>query len=274
MADDIHKQLEETVEPIRHKTNVRPRIALILGSGFGPLADEIGNSNTFSYEELPHFPLSTAPGHAGKLVVGELEGQAVAAMSGRAHLYEGYSPWQVVYPVRLMRHLGAEILIVTNAAGGVNLSFQPGNLMLISDHINLTGLNPLVGPNDRRLGVRFPDMSQAYDPQLKETARQVAQDRDVTLVEGVYLAEVGPTYETPAEIRMVRTLGADAVGMSTVMETIAANHMGMRVLGISCISNMAAGISPHKLTEQEVIETANRVKDTFATLVRGIIGAI
>lgn len=206
--------------------------------------------------------------------MGLLEGQSVVAMAGRAHLYEGYSPQQVVYPVRMMRYLGAKILIVTNAAGAVNLSFQPGDLMLISDHINLTGLNPLQGPNDRRLGVRFPDMSEAYDSQLKETARRVASEVNVKLVEGVYLAETGPTYETPAEIKMVRNLGADAVGMSTVMETIAAHHTYMRVLGISCISNMAAGILPQTLTEEEVIETANRVKDEFGSLVKGIIKAI
>jgi purine-nucleoside phosphorylase len=195
----------------------------------------------------------------------------VAVLSGRAHLYEGYDPEQVVLPVRTMRLLGAQMLIVTNAAGGVNLDFRPGTLMLIADHINLTGDSPLVGPNEPRLGARFPDMSGAYDPELRLLAHRAAQDLAVPLAEGVYLGLLGPSYETPAEIRMARALGADAVGMSTVMEVIAAHHAGMRVLGISCITNMAAGMLPDKLSEEEVLETAARVSQEFARLVREIV---
>lgn len=253
------------------RTDLRPRIALILGSGLGPLADEVDDAAVIPYGEIPGFPVSTAPGHAGRLVLGRLEGRTVAVMAGRAHMYEGYTAQEVVLPVRALRRLGAEVLVVTNAAGGVNLSFHPGTLMLIVDHINLMGRNPLVGPNESTLGVRFPDMTEAYDGALRACARRVSQQVGVELAEGVYLGVLGPSYETPAEIRMARALGADAVGMSTVMEVIAANHAGMRVLGLSCITNMAAGILPQKLTEEEVIETAGRVREEFTTLLRGLI---
>ena len=269
-----HSSLQETVHAIRDHTALTPRVGLILGSGLGSLADEVTDVVALPYGDILHFPVSTAPGHAGKLILGWLEGKPVAVMAGRAHLYEGYSAQQVAYPVRVMRELGAETLVVTNAAGGVNLEFHAGALMLIADHINLTGQNPLVGPNDPRLGGRFPDMTEAYSSQLRALAREVAGEMGLPLAEGIYLGLLGPSYETPAEIRMARALGADAVGMSTVMEVIAANHSGMKVLGISCITNMAAGILPRKLSEEEVIETAYQVRPQFAGLVKGILGRL
>jgi purine-nucleoside phosphorylase len=268
---DLTRNLEAAAERVRQGATEHPQIAIVLGSGLGPLADEVADARAVPYQEIPHFPLSTAPGHAGKLVLGRLEGQPVVVMAGRVHMYEGYSGHEVAFGVRLMRHLGAETLIITNAAGGVNTSFSSGTLMLISDHINLTGRNPLIGPNDPRYGPRFPDMSDAYNAELRALAQRVASAQGLPVTEGIYLGLLGPNYETPAEIRMFRQLGADAVGMSTVMEVIAANQLGMRVLGISCITNMAAGILPQKLTEEEVLETAQRVHHEFALLVRGIV---
>lgn len=268
------EQVDEAARIVSSRTPLRPRIAIILGSGLGTLAERVENAVIVPYEDIPHFPRSTAPGHAGRLVIGRLEGVTVAMQSGRAHLYEGYRPADVVFGVRLLRYLGAQTLIVTNAAGGVNPNLSSGRLMLISDHINLTGANPLVGLNDARFGPRFPDMSLAYDPELRALARDVAVAQRLPLAEGVYLGLLGPNYETPAEIRMARTLGADAVGMSTVLEVVAANHGGMRVLGISCITNMAAGMLPQRLSEEEVIETAHRVREEFAGLVCGIVTAL
>jgi purine-nucleoside phosphorylase len=210
-------------------------------------------------------------GHAGELIIGTLEGKPVVVMSGRFHLYEGHEPQTVTFPIRVMKELGVETILVTNAAGGVNESYQAGDLMLIRDHINLMFRNPLIGPNDPELGVRFPDMSSAYDPELRALARRVAEEQGVRLQEGVYAAVLGPSYETPSEIRMIRKMGGDAVGMSTVPEVIVARHAGIRVLGISCITNMAAGILPQPLSHEEVMETANRVKATFIRLVKGII---
>ena len=271
MEADRYDRLREAADWIQQRAPVRPQIALVLGSGLGSLAEEVSDAVVLPYREIPHFPVSTAPGHAGRLVVGRLEGKQVAVMAGRSHMYEGYSAQQVVFPTQVMRQLGAETFIITNAAGGVNLAFQAGALMLITDHINLTGRNPLVGPNDPRLGVRFPDMSEPYSIKLRAEAHRAAASAGVTLVEGVYLGLLGPNYETPAEIRLARSMGADAVGMSTVMEVIAANHAGMEVLGISCITNMAAGILRWKLTEEEVLETAMRVRGEFAMLIKGII---
>lgn len=268
-----YEQIGEAVEEIRRRSDLLPRVAIVLGSGLGAMAEEIDEAVAIPYTEIPHFPVSTAPGHAGNLLLGTLEGQDVVVMAGRAHMYEGYTPQQVVFPVRTMRALGAETLLITNAAGGVNQSYVPGTLMLIADHINLTGRNPLVGTNDPRLGVRFPDMSAVYDPDLRALARRVAQSLQLRLEEGVYLGLLGPSYETPSEIRMARALGADAVGMSTVMEVIAARHAGMRILGISCITNMAAGILPKPLTEEEVIETAAQVSGEFGALLRAIVRA-
>lgn len=268
---DVAARVEAAARAVRACTALRPRVAIVLGSGLGALTDELQGATLVPYAEIPHFPRSTAPGHSGTMALGRLAEQEVVLLSGRAHLYEGYSPDEAVFGVRVAHRLGAEMLIVTNAAGAVNLAFAPGLLMLISDHINLTGRNPLVGPNDPRLGVRFPDMSEAYSGALRALARRVATDLGLPLVEGVYLGLLGPSYETPAEVRMCRTLGADAVGMSTVLEVVAAIHLGMRVLGISCLTNMAAGILPRPLTEQEVIDTAGRVRAEFTALVRGVV---
>ncbi|MGI8824632.1 MAG: purine-nucleoside phosphorylase [Chloroflexota bacterium] len=271
MEDSYSGAIDAAVQAISDLSALTPRIAMVLGSGLGALADQVLTGDHIPYSEIPGFPHSTAPGHAGKLVLGAFEGRPVVIMAGRVHLYEGYAAKEVVFGVRVMRALGADTLLITNAAGGVNLEFEQGVLMLISDHINLTGQNPLAGRNDPHIGVRFPDMSDVYTPELRALARDVAGELHVTVAEGVYLGLTGPSYETPAEIRMARVIGADAVGMSTVMEVIAAHHVGMQVLGISCITNMAAGISPVKLTEGEVLEVAARVHDQFAAVVRGVI---
>lgn len=267
----MKEKIGQAVRMIQDRSPVRPRIGLILGSGLGILAEEIEEAVTLPYEEIPHFPVSTVEGHAGRLVLGRLEGKAVVAMQGRFHLYEGYPLDAVTFPIRVMKQLGVEIAVITNAAGGINESFRPGDLMLIRDHINFMFRNPLVGPNDPELGDRFPDMSEAYDADLRRMTRRVAEELGIDLKEGVYVAMLGPSYETPAEIRMLRTVGGDAVGMSTVPEVIVARHAGIRVLGLSCISNMAAGILPQPLSHEEVMETAERVKETFLRLVKGIL---
>lgn len=264
---------EEAAERIRELSPVRPRVAVVLGSGLGA-ALQIPDAVEIPYGAIPHFPVSTVAGHAGALYLGDFEGIACAFFSGRAHLYEGYDPLQVTFGTRVMSALGATTLILTNAAGGINPTFEVGDLMLITDHINLTGRNPLIGPNDDRLGPRFPDMSDAYSPKLREVAARVAAERSQKLVEGVYCGLLGPSYETPAEIRMLRTLGADAVGMSTVLEAIAARHAGVEVLGIACITNMAAGMLPEKLMHEDVVETTARVREQFAQLVAGIVSGI
>lgn len=263
--------IREAADFIRSKTKVTPKTGLILGSGLGVLADHIKEAVSISYKDIPYFPQSTVEGHAGELLIGDLNGSPVILMKGRFHMYEGYGPELTAFPVRVMKELGVKTLLVTNAAGGVNTSYQPGDLMLISDHINLTGTNPLIGQNDNELGPRFPDMSQAYSRKLRELARSKAQQAGVSLQEGVYAGLLGPSYETPAEIRMLRTLGADAVGMSTVSEVIVARHAGLEVLGISCISNMASGILDQPLSHEEVIETTDRVREKFLNLVLAII---
>ena len=263
--------IREAAESIRGKTALAPEIALILGSGLGVLADHVEDAAVIPYEDIPHFPLSTVEGHAGELVIGRLAGRPVVIMRGRFHMYEGYGPELTAFPVRVMKALGARTLVVTNAAGGINTSFEPGDLMLIADHLNLTGRNPLVGPNDGELGPRFPDMSEAYSRRLRAIANETAREQGLKLREGVYAGLLGPSYETPAEIRMLRALGADAVGMSTVAEVIAARHAGLEVLGISCISNMAAGILDQPLSHDEVMETTERVKSRFLALVTGVI---
>ena len=259
---------------LKQKYANTPKIGLILGSGLGVLADEIENPVKIPYNEIPDFPISTVEGHAGQLVFGVLSGVEVVAMQGRFHFYEGYSMEKVTFPIRVMKELGVDILIVTNAAGGVNESFSAGDLMIISDHINNMGTNPLIGPNDSKLGVRFPDMSEAYTKELRTAAREIASRLNINVKEGVYFGNPGPVYETPAEIRMVRTLGGDAVGMSTVPEVIVARHSGMKVLGISCISNMAAGILDQPLTHDEVIETTERVKADFLQYIKEIVKTI
>lgn len=252
--------LHEAVAFIEPKLSEKPTIGLVLGSGLGVLADEIENPVVIPYHEIPGFTVSTVVGHKGQLVIGKLQGKQVVAMQGRFHFYEGHGLDAVVFPIRVMKLLGVETIIVTNAAGGINEGYDPGDLMLISDHLNMTFRNPLIGPNDDELGARFPDMSEAYSKELRQLARQVASEQGIKLREGVYVGLLGPSYETPAEIRMLRQLGGDAVGMSTVPEVIVARHMKVKVLGISCISNMAAGILEQPLSHDEVMETTERLK--------------
>jgi len=266
-----HDHIQEAAAYIQSKISETPVVGLILGSGLGVLAELVEQPVTIAYGDIPHFPVSTVEGHAGELLIGKIAGRTVAMMKGRFHMYEGYGPELTAFPVRVMKAIGVTKLLVTNAAGGINTSYKPGDLMLISDHLNMTGRNPLIGTNDNRLGVRFPDMSQAYSPQLRQKAKDVAASQGVELQEGVYVGFLGPNYETPAEIRMLRVLGGDAVGMSTVSEVIVAQHAGMEVLGISCISNMAAGILDQPLSHDEVMETAELVRDQFLKLVIGII---
>lgn len=267
----VNDDIDHAVKYVQDHITKPPQIGLILGSGLGVLADQIEVESVIPYGNIPHFPVSTVEGHAGEFVFGQLGGQQVAAMRGRFHLYEGYDARQVTFPVRVMKQLGIHTLIVTNAAGGVNTSFQAGDLMLITDHLNLMYRNPLTGPNDERLGVRFPDMSEAYSLRLREVAVHVADRHKINLKQGVYAAVTGPTYETPAEVRMLRFLGADAVGMSTVPEVIAARHMNMSVIGISCITNMAAGILPQPLSHAEVVVAAEQARPQFVQLLLAII---
>lgn len=257
---------------IESRTPLRPSIGVVLGSGLGAFADELTGRIEIPYAEIPGWPGSTAVGHAGKLIIGQLGGLNIAVMAGRAHLYEGYSAAQVVFGVCVLRRLGAGSMVFTNAAGGIDLSLERGGLVLISDHINLQGANPLVGPNDDSLGPRFPDMSEVYSRAYREIAKKVAAELCVPLPEGVYAAMLGPSYETPAEIRYLRTIGADVVGMSTVLEAIAANHMGMQVLGISCVTNMAAGVIPEsKLIHEEVLEAGAMVRDTLVRFLKALL---
>lgn len=262
--------IRKASDAIRVRCGQVPEIGMILGSGLGVLGDEVEHPVKIDYSEIPGFPVSTVPGHAGRLVIGELEGRRVMVMQGRFHFYEGYTLQQVSFPVRVMLDLGMKKLLVTNAAGGVNMAFRPADLMLITDHIKLFADSPLRGPNMDDFGPRFNDMSEAYSRKLRAVARQVADEKGIDLREGVYAFMGGPSFETPAEIRMLRAVGADAVGMSTVPEVIVAAHGGMEVAGITCISNMAAGILPQPLTHQEVMETGELVKEKFLTLVRGL----
>ena len=263
--------MQAAVEYLRSRVKREPRVAVVLGSGLGAFSDELTESTDFPYDDIPEWARSTAVGHAGKLVFGKLNGLDVAVMAGRSHLYEGYSPAQVTLGVRVLRQLGARSIVFTNAAGGINLSYSQGALVLISDHINLQGSNPLLGPNDDLLGPRFPDMSDAYSREYRAIAMDVAKSIGIPLQEGVYAAVSGPSYETPAEIRYLRTIGADLVGMSTVPEVIVANHMGMRVLAISCVTNMAAGILPQKINHEEVLETGRQVRDTLVRFLKALL---
>ncbi|HEX3765222.1 MAG TPA: purine-nucleoside phosphorylase [Kofleriaceae bacterium] len=255
-------------------TDRAPRVGLILGSGLGGYADGLAGATAIDYVDIPHFPRSHVVGHAGRLVFGERAGASCVAMQGRVHVYEGYSAATVAFTARVLIALGARVLIITNAAGGVNPAWPPGTLMLIRDHIDLLRDHALRGPNDDRLGPRFPDMTAAYAPELRELARDAAATAGIALTEGVYAAMPGPTYETPAEVRMLRMLGADAVGMSTVPEVCAARHMGTRVIGISCITNQAAGITGQALSHDEVTETAARVRETFESLLDAVLAAL
>lgn len=269
----FQEHLAEAVAYIQnHLSGQSLKGLVILGSGLGAFADTLKNAVGIDYKNIPHFQKSWVQGHAGRLVIGEVApGFTIACMQGRFHYYEGHSMETVVFPVRVLKQLGLEFLIVTNAAGGINPDFQPGTLMMIEDHLNLMGDNPLRGENHDNLGPRFPDMSQAYSKTLRALAQQVAQETHIELASGVYAGLSGPTYETPAEVRMLRTLGADAVGMSTVPEVIAANHMGLPVLGISCITNAAAGLADQKLSHQEVMETAEQARQRFTTLLSGVL---
>lgn len=258
-------------EFIASRAAIRPVVAVVLGSGLGGFADSLDSPVEIAYDQIPGWPVSTATGHAGKLVLGMSEGLPVAVMSGRAHLYEGYTAQQVVYGIRVLWQFGVESLVLTNAAGAVNAELTPGQLVLISDHINLLGTNPLIGRNDNSLGPRFPDMSEAYSKRARESAHAAAKEMDLSLPEGVYAAVPGPSYETPAEIRYLRAIGADLVGMSTVLEAIAANHMEMPVLGISCVTNYAAGVKDQKLDHKEVLEVGANAQDTLSGLLRRVL---
>jgi purine-nucleoside phosphorylase len=267
-------RVEEAAALVRGRVGDPPTIAIVLGSGLGAFAESLANATVVPYGDIPHWPPSAIIGHAGMLVAGTAAGKRILALSGRAHFYEGHDLRTVTFATRVLGRLGVKTLILTNAAGGINLRFGQGALMVIDDHINLLGTNPLIGPNEDRFGLRFPDMSDVYSRRLRALADEAARATGVPVEHGVYVAVTGPSYETPAEIRAFRTLGADAVGMSTIPEAIVARHMEIEVLGISCISNMAAGILPQPVTAEEVIETTNRVRDQFIALLEGIIGRL
>ncbi|HXM94961.1 MAG TPA: purine-nucleoside phosphorylase [Candidatus Dormibacteraeota bacterium] len=267
-------QAERAAQFIFSKTKLRPKIGLVLGSGLGPFADEFTSATKIPYKQIPHFPESTAIGHAGQMVVGKVKDVHVTAMQGRVHLYEGYSAKEVAFPIRVFARMGIRAVILTNAAGGIHPELVQGRLVVIRDHLNLQAANPLRGPNDERFGPRFPDMSTAYDEKFREIALAASWLLEINAGEGVYAALPGPSYETPAEIRYLRTIGADLVGMSTVPEVLAARHSGIRVLGISCVTNAAAGIVDQPLDHQEVLDTARRVQKQFIALLKAIIPRI
>jgi purine-nucleoside phosphorylase len=273
MPDDF-TNAESAALFLLDQTPLRPKIGLVLGSGLGGFADELSGATRVPYANIPFFPRSTAVGHAGQMVIGNAEGIPVAAMQGRVHLYEGYSAREVAFPTRVFGRMGIRAVILTNAAGGINLEYKQGALVVLTDHINLQGQNPLVGANDDRFGPRFPDMTQAYCKPYREIALEAARKKGKRLYQGVYAALTGPSYETPAEIRYLRAIGADLVGMSTVPETITARHMGLKALAISCVTNMAAGILDQVLNHQEVLETTERVKEDFIALVRAVLPGI
>jgi purine-nucleoside phosphorylase len=266
-----YDSVKEAADAVRKQIKDVPQVAIVLGSGLGDFANSLKEAVHMPYDRLPHWPASKVIGHEGKLVVGEVKGRPIAALAGRSHLYEGHDMGTVTFAVRALGVLGVKVLILTNAAGGVNTSFAQGALMVIDDHINLMGANPLVGPNDDRFGPRFPDMTEVYSSRLRKIADHAGKNIHLLLPHGVYAALLGPSYETPAEIRYLRTIGADAVGMSTVPEALAARHMGMEVLGISCITNMAAGVLPKPLDHAEVMETARRIRGEFVALLEGIV---
>jgi len=261
-------KIQAAADYIRSKVKRVPQTALMLGSGLGVLAEEVQDAVRIPYSEIPHFPVSTAPGHAGVFTAGTLEEQEVIVMGGRFHYYEGYDMETIAFPIRVMKNLGVDTLLLTNAAGGVNEEYKPGDLMIITDHINMTGQNPLRGQNDEQLGPRFPDLGTLYNPDLSALLEDAAGESSIDYQKGVYAWTSGPSFETPAEIRMLRTLGADAVGMSTVPEAITAHHCGIRVAGVSCISNMAAGVLDQPITQEEVFETAKLVREGFSMLIR------
>ncbi|NQU62922.1 MAG: purine-nucleoside phosphorylase [SAR324 cluster bacterium] len=274
MDSRVNKQLDETVSFVEKQWSDRPEIAVVLGSGLGPLAEAIENQVRIPYAEVPNFAVSTVSGHAGELICGSLQGRRVICMNGRVHYYEGYTFAEITFPIKLFKRLGVKTLILTNAVGGIKTSFAAGDLMIVSDHLNLMGSNPLMGANNDTLGPRFPDMSEIYSRRLQELARKTGKELGLDLKTGVFAALTGPSYETPAEVRMLSILGADAVGMSVVPEAIIGNHMGLEILAISCVTNVAAGIRDQKLSHAEVQETAARIKDDFTRLVSRIIEQI
>jgi purine-nucleoside phosphorylase len=270
----LYERAEHAARVIRSRTSETPRVAIVLGSGLGGFADDFDDAVRIPYEDIPGFAQSTAQGHAGQLVIGKVNQVPLVAMQGRVHYYEGYSLEQVTFPIRTFKLLGIKTLILTNASGGVNVQLTQGALMVLSDHLNLMGDNPLRGPNDSRFGPRFPDMTAVYSPELQEILIEEARALGVEIRRGIYAALSGPSYETPAEIHLMRNLGADAVGMSTVPEAIVARHMDIEVLGISCITNMAAGISGEPINHDEVMATGDRVKTAFTQLLRGVVGRV
>jgi len=273
-ASSYYDQVQSAADIVRSKSNIVPAIAIVLGSGLGDFASSLARATSIRYEEIPSWPAAKVIGHEGRLIIGEVSGRPVAALSGRAHFYEGHDLRTVTFATRVLGVLGVKVLILTNAAGGINTGFAPGDLMVIDDHINLLGSNPLVGPNDERFGPRFPDLTHVYSPRLRQIADDAAVAEGLTLRHGIYAACHGPSYETPAEVRHLRSIGADAVGMSTVPEAIVARHMGIEVLGISCITNLAAGVLPQPLSHDEVLETAKRVRGKFLSLLNAIIARL
>ena len=276
MSNDssLFEQATAAAAFIRGRTPLTPAIGIILGSGLGAFADHVADATAIPFTDIPHFPKSTVPGHSGRLVIGTLDGVPIVVMQGRVHAYEGYSPEEVAFPVRVLGLLGVKTLVVTNAAGGIRLDMKQGDLVLLSDHINFTGRNPLAGKHDERFGPRFFDMTEAYSLRLRRLAAQAAERGGFSLAEGVYLCVLGPSFETPAEIRSFRAMGADLVGMSTVLEVIAARQLGIEVVGISCVTNLAAGIQPDPLSHEEVIETGHRVAARFTQLLTALLPAI
>jgi purine-nucleoside phosphorylase len=273
MTDDFI-QSEAAAKFLLSRTPLRPKVGLILGSGLGAFADELSNSARTPYSQIPSFPQATAIGHAGQMVIGKGAEIPVAVMQGRVHLYEGYSPQQLAFPIRVLGRMGVRALVITNAAGGINLEYKQGALVVITDHINLQGNNPLVGPNDERFGLRFPDMTEAYSKAYREIVLSASRNLGKTIYQGVYAGLLGPSYETPAEIRYLRTIGADLVGMSTIPEVIAARHMGIKVLAISCVTNMAAGILDQPINHEEVLATGERVRGDFVALLKAVLPEI
>ena len=274
MTTSIWDRVEEAAAAVRDRCGALPQTAIVLGSGLGGFANTLLDAIAVAYRELPHWTVSNVIGHEGRLVIGNVRGKRIAVLSGRVHLYEGHDPATVVFPIRVMARLGVKQVILTNAAGGINTGFAAGALMVIDDHLNLIGTNPLAGPNDDRFGPRFPDMTEVYSKRLRDIADEAAQTARVKVTHGIYAGLLGPSYETPAEVRLLRSIGADAVGMSTVAEAIAARHMGLEVLGISCITNMAAGVLAQPLVHDHVLEVASRVRESFISLLEEIIGRL
>jgi len=271
LTDSLYDRASAAADAVLVRTTLRPRIAIVLGSGLGAFAEQLQNATAVPYSDLPHFPQSTVVGHSGRLVVGSFENVPLAVMQGRVHAYEGYTSEEVVFPIRVLARMGVTQVILTNAAGGINPAFRQGQLVLIADHINLTGRNPIVGPHDDRFGARFFDLSEAYSARLRRLAHQAGHALDMRLDEGVYCSVLGPSFETPAEIRAFATLGADLIGMSTVQETIAARQMGIEVLGISCVTNLAAGLQEEPLSHEEVLETGRAVESLLAGLLARLV---